>query len=208
MGERSENHGRPFSAVNRDKHKRLSRAAVDHLKKKNIRPEYIRFDVIEVIGEPGAGAPEIRQIENAFQLASPYKLWWYLVLMIVLFAQVRLLQIMNQFVQLCYITEIRRLFRFHRIDENLMQHFEVFFIMIHSGFNALREEIVGRNFAQFIGMLFLVHYPTGSLVLILSSLDLLHGFFDRADMLFHHPNAHFVVVDPAGNLAMRMNGYC
>ncbi|MEE9368781.1 MAG: YraN family protein [Pontiella sp.] len=73
---KNENYGRPFSAVNREKRKRLSRAAVTYLKKKNIKPEYIRFDVIEVIGEPGGQSPEIRHIENAFQLAAPYKLWW------------------------------------------------------------------------------------------------------------------------------------
>jgi len=73
---KNENYGRPFSAVNREKKKRLSRAAVAYLKKKNTKPDYIRFDVIEVIGEPDAGAPEIRHIENAFPLDSRYKLWW------------------------------------------------------------------------------------------------------------------------------------
>ena len=72
---RNETFGRPFSAVNKDKRKRLSRAAVGYLKKKNIKPDHIRFDVIEVIGEPG-GTPELRHIENAFQLDSAYRLWW------------------------------------------------------------------------------------------------------------------------------------
>ena len=73
---RNEKYGRPFSAVNKEKRKRLSRAAVNYLKKKKLRPEYIRFDVIEVIGRPGDKRPEIRHIENAFQLDSRYKLWW------------------------------------------------------------------------------------------------------------------------------------
>jgi putative endonuclease len=73
---KNENYGRPFSAVNREKRKRLSRAAVGYLKKKKLQPDYIRFDVIEVIGEPGGEPPEIRHIENAFQLDSAYKLWW------------------------------------------------------------------------------------------------------------------------------------
>ncbi|VGO20127.1 YraN family protein [Pontiella sulfatireligans] len=73
---KNENYGRPFSAVNKEKRKRLSRAAVTYLKKKNIKPDYIRFDVIEVIGEPAGDPPEIRHIENAFQLGSAYKLWW------------------------------------------------------------------------------------------------------------------------------------
>ena len=73
---KNENCGRPFSAVNKEKRKRLSRAAVTYLKKKKLKPDYIRFDVIEVIGESNSGNPEIRHIENAFQLDSSYKLWW------------------------------------------------------------------------------------------------------------------------------------
>lgn len=72
---KNEDFGRPFSAVNKEKRKRLSRAAVNYLKKKNVKPDYIRFDVIEVIGEPG-GDPEIRHIENAFPLDPAYSLWW------------------------------------------------------------------------------------------------------------------------------------
>ncbi len=73
---KNETYGRPFSAVNNDKRKRLSRAAVGYLKKRNLKPCFIRFDVIEVIGESGRGEPEIRHIENAFQLDAHYKLWW------------------------------------------------------------------------------------------------------------------------------------
>lgn len=73
---KNENYGRPFSAVNKAKRKHLSRAAVAFLKRKKIEPEYIRFDVVEVIGEPGGDAPEIRHIENAFPLDSAYRLWW------------------------------------------------------------------------------------------------------------------------------------
>ena len=72
---KNETYGRPFSAVNTAKRKHLSRAAVAYLKHNKIEPKYIRFDVIEVIGEPGAAA-EIRHIENAFQLNSAYRLWW------------------------------------------------------------------------------------------------------------------------------------
>ncbi len=73
---KNETYGRPFAAVNQAKRKRLSRAAVNYLKKKKVKPDYIRFDVIEVIGGPDGGAPEIRHIENAFPLDSAYKLWW------------------------------------------------------------------------------------------------------------------------------------
>lgn len=73
---KNENYGRPFSAVDKAKRKHLSRAAVAYLKRKKIKPEFIRFDVVEVIGEPGGDAPEIRHIENAFPLDSAYRLWW------------------------------------------------------------------------------------------------------------------------------------
>jgi len=73
---KNEKFGRPASAVNRDKRHKLSRAGVSFLQKRKLRPPYIRFDIVEVIGEPGGGAPEIRHIENAFQLEGGYRIWW------------------------------------------------------------------------------------------------------------------------------------
>lgn len=73
---RNEDFGRPISAVNKEKRKRLSRAAVHYLRDRKLRPAHIRFDVIEVIGEPNGAAPEIRHVENAFPLDSAYRLWW------------------------------------------------------------------------------------------------------------------------------------
>ena len=73
---KDETFGRPISAVNREKRRRLSRAAVAWLKENRPEPEHFRFDVIEVIGEAEGDPPEIRHIENAFQLSSRYQLWW------------------------------------------------------------------------------------------------------------------------------------
>jgi putative endonuclease len=73
---KNETYGRPITAVNAEKKKRLSRAAVSYLKKRKLQPDHFRFDVIEVVGEPGDKSPEIRHIENAFQLDSKYRLWW------------------------------------------------------------------------------------------------------------------------------------
>ena len=73
---RDEMFGRPFSAVNKDKRKRLSRAAVGYLKMTKAKPDHIRFDVVEVVGEPAGDKPEIRHIENAFPLDPAYRLWW------------------------------------------------------------------------------------------------------------------------------------
>lgn len=68
----SEDFGRPALAVNRAKRKKLSRAAIRFLKNHKLRPPYIRFDVVEVVGKK----PEIRHITNAFQLEGGYRIWW------------------------------------------------------------------------------------------------------------------------------------
>jgi len=73
---KTEDFGRPISAVNQKKRRNLSRAAVAYLKKNRLQPDYLRFDVVEVIGAPDMDPPQIRHIENAFQLDSRYKLWW------------------------------------------------------------------------------------------------------------------------------------
>ena len=69
---KNEDFGRPAAAVNQAKRKRLSRAAIRFLKNRKLRPPYIRFDVIEVIGDP----PEIRHIQNAFPLEGGFRIWW------------------------------------------------------------------------------------------------------------------------------------
>ena len=73
---KNETYGRPAAAVNREKRRKLSRAAIGFLQKRKLRPPYIRFDIIEVIGLPGGPSPEIRQIENAFTLEGGYRIWW------------------------------------------------------------------------------------------------------------------------------------
>jgi len=70
---RNEDFGRPISAVDRDKRKNLSRAAIRYIEKRRRRPDYFRFDVIEVVGQKGDENPEIRHIENAFTLDSRYR---------------------------------------------------------------------------------------------------------------------------------------
>ena len=71
---KNERCGRPFSAVNKEKRKRLSRAAVRYLKGLKRPPLYFRFDVVEVIGSAADGAPRLRHIENAFPLDAIYSL--------------------------------------------------------------------------------------------------------------------------------------
>ena len=71
---RSEKFGRPFSAVDRAKRRQISKAAIRYLERLRKLPDYIRFDVVEVVGEQGKGEPSVNHIENAFTLDRSYRL--------------------------------------------------------------------------------------------------------------------------------------
>ncbi len=74
---RSECMGRPIKAVDRKKRHTLSRAAIRYLGKLRKKPDYFRFDVVEVVGEPGHSRPEaVRHIRNAFPLDPIYRIRW------------------------------------------------------------------------------------------------------------------------------------
>ena len=73
---RSENYGRPITAVDRAKRQRMSRAAVRYIRRLRDPQIYFRFDVVEVVGSPD-DPPEkvvVRHIPNAFQLDRRYML--------------------------------------------------------------------------------------------------------------------------------------
>ena len=72
----SEDFGRPISSVNTAKRRSLSRAAMHYLQKLRKKPDYFRFDVVEIIGSEEEGCREIRIIENAFPLGNRYKIPW------------------------------------------------------------------------------------------------------------------------------------
>lgn len=72
----NERFGRPFAAVDARKRRALSRAAWRYLKKVRPRPRHFRFDVIEVIGGPGSGAPVVRHIEAAFSMMGKKRWSW------------------------------------------------------------------------------------------------------------------------------------
>lgn len=72
----SEVYGRPFFAIDRRKKRALSRAAWNYLVKVRPRPEYFRFDVVEVVGSPGGGQPVVRHIEQAFSLMGRKRWRW------------------------------------------------------------------------------------------------------------------------------------
>ena len=65
---RSERYGRPVSAVDRHKRQVLSRAAVRYIGRLRDPRVFFRFDVVEVIGTPGASDVRVRHIRNAFGL--------------------------------------------------------------------------------------------------------------------------------------------
>ncbi len=72
----SEDFGRPLSTVDRSKRRVMSRAALRYMRKLRPRPEFFRFDVVEVVGREEEGDPVIRHIENAFTLARGLRVPW------------------------------------------------------------------------------------------------------------------------------------
>ena len=73
---RTEDFGRPISAVDRAKRRALGRAAVRYLRRVKAKPARIRFDVVEVVGAPGGPPPVVRHVESAFSLGPGYRLPW------------------------------------------------------------------------------------------------------------------------------------
>jgi putative endonuclease len=67
----SEDFGRPFAAVDRDKRKRISRGALAWLRMLDNPDILFRFDVVEVVVTDD-GRPRIELIKNAFPLSKPY----------------------------------------------------------------------------------------------------------------------------------------
>ena len=67
----SEDFGRPFEAIDRDKRKRISRGGLAWLRLLDDPDILFRFDVVEVIIAEGA-PPRLELIKNAFALSEPY----------------------------------------------------------------------------------------------------------------------------------------
>ena len=73
---RSEAFGRPLDAVDRNKRRALCRAAAKYVTRLARKPDSFRFDVIEVIGQPGDRHPEVRHIRRAFEMERKYMTVW------------------------------------------------------------------------------------------------------------------------------------
>jgi putative endonuclease len=68
----SEDWGRPAAAVNAERRRRLSQAALDYLKRLKNPAVKIRFDIVEVLLADG-GVREIRHLPNTFAMAKPFR---------------------------------------------------------------------------------------------------------------------------------------
>ena len=72
----NESFGRPLDAVDRAKQKALCRAAAKYVTRLKQKPGSFRFDVVEVIGQPGDRHPEVRHIRCAFAMDHKYMTTW------------------------------------------------------------------------------------------------------------------------------------
>jgi putative endonuclease len=63
---------RPAAAVNAGKRRRLSRAALEYLRRIHNPQVPVRFDIVEVLLDNGA-VREIRHLPNTFSLSAPYR---------------------------------------------------------------------------------------------------------------------------------------
>lgn len=70
---KSEQYGRPLSAVSARKRHYMSRAAVRFLRSLGNPDVLFRFDVVEVVGSVDKPGPVVRLIKNAFQLDKCYR---------------------------------------------------------------------------------------------------------------------------------------
>src|SRR5208282_5284782 len=69
---KTEQFGAPSEAVDREKHRNLSKAALDYLRLLDNPPIHFRFDVVEVVQRDGVRTPDaVRLIQNAFDLSEP-----------------------------------------------------------------------------------------------------------------------------------------
>ena len=68
----SEEWGRPASAVDGERRRRLTRAGLDYLNLLHRPAVKVRFDIVEVLLADGA-VKEIRHLPNAFPMERPYR---------------------------------------------------------------------------------------------------------------------------------------
>lgn len=73
----TEDFGRPLDSVTVEKRQRIVGAAWQYLRRLGRRrPDYFRFDVVEIVGSRRRPDPEIRHIENAFSPGAELRVPW------------------------------------------------------------------------------------------------------------------------------------
>ena len=68
----SEEWVRPAAAVNAERRRRLTRAALDYLRLLRNPPVKLRFDIVEVLLQDSA-VKEVRHLPNTFAMERPYR---------------------------------------------------------------------------------------------------------------------------------------
>src|SRR5476651_2245929 len=68
----SEDWGRPATAVNSERRRRLSQCALDYLRRLKNPAVKIRFDIVEVLLKDGE-IGEIRHLPNTFAMSKPFR---------------------------------------------------------------------------------------------------------------------------------------
>ena len=68
----SEEWTRPAAAVNAERRRRLTRAALDYLRLLQNPPVKVRFDIVEVLLQDGV-VREVRHLPNTFAVERPYR---------------------------------------------------------------------------------------------------------------------------------------
>lgn len=68
----SEEWARPAAAVNAERRRRLTRAALDYLRLLRNPPVKLRFDIVEVLLQDSA-VREVRHLPNTFAMERPYR---------------------------------------------------------------------------------------------------------------------------------------
>jgi putative endonuclease len=68
----SEDWTRPAAAVNAERRRRLSRCALDYLRRLKNPPVKVRFDIVEVLLADG-DVREVRHLPDTFAMARPYR---------------------------------------------------------------------------------------------------------------------------------------
>jgi putative endonuclease len=68
----SEDWERPAAAVDRERRRRLTHAALDYLRLLKNPPVKLRFDIVEVLLENGA-VREVRHLPNTFEMERPHR---------------------------------------------------------------------------------------------------------------------------------------